>query len=366
MKRLSYIILFLVVVTGLSAQGFTVQFSPRQQVVNSFSTFELDPVNPDSQPFLTNLIVAKQGSAQQFELQLQILWNNAVIIGEGEAIYRSLNSLEQGVPMQLSNQDIIRNQEGLYLHPLTSIDLMDEVKSYPVLEQALMSGYFPDGIMKISVAIRAMDTTIWESSDTFSLVIRNAGAIYLSSPGRQINQVPPKLSHLPLTFIWNAVATSFNDHYLIIKEFDPHDIPQSNTVESRGAVVYHSPGPVNSGFSEYLPFNDGCYYAWQVYTPLHDSSTPYNPEQINGANSKKLSSSWYVFQYREDANEDLSASEIYGILSQLNNERIIRILLQGYRPTGEVILDGRSYKGQDAVDIIESLAGKEFQVEIKD
>jgi hypothetical protein len=44
----------------------------------------------------------------------------------------------------------------------------------------------------------------------------------------------------------------------------------------------------------------------------------------------------------------------------------MRILLQGYRPTGEVILDGRSYKGQDAVDIIESLAGKEFQVEIKD
>lgn len=366
MKRLLYILLFMLLISLLQAQGFNVQFSPKQQIVNSFGTFEMDPFNPESQSFLTNLTINKLGLPQRFELQVQIMWNNAVIVGEGDALYRSITELPAGVTLTLSNRDILSNQDGLYLQPVTAIDILEAVKTHPILEDALLAGYFPDGNLQLVVSIRAMNSSIWESTDTFTLVIRNAGAIHLSSPGKRINQVPPKVSHLPVTFIWNSVATTYNEQYLIIREFGPTEMPQSQTVESRGALVYHSPMSVSSGFSEYLPFNDGCYYAWQVYSPLHDSSHPYDPDSSNPASDNRLTSPWFVFQYEDDGADALTAGEIYGILSQLQNEIIMNLLMQGYMPTGEVFLDGRSYHNQEALDIIESLAGKEFQVEIKE
>jgi hypothetical protein len=343
---------------------------PKRLLVNHFSTFDIDPLNPQAQPLLTNLTVTKFGAAQRFDLQVQIKWNNAVIVGEGEALYGSIQPVPEGNPMNLTNRDLVSNDSGLYLQSQTNIDLMEAVKAYPTLKEALMAGYFPDGNLELHVSIKAQGTTIWENSDVFTLVIRNAGAIYLSSPGSRINSMPPQISGLPVSFFWNAVATNFNEQYLIIKEFAPNEIPESNTVESRGAVVFNSAlngiGSVSSGFSEYIPLNDGCYYAWQVYSPLHDGSNPVVPDTRNMNSAKRLASSWYVFQYVEDSLNQLIAGEIYGILSQLENDLILSLLLQGYKPTGEVFLDGRSYRGQEALDVVESLAGKDFQVEIKD
>lgn len=370
MKRFHLLMIILLFSAMLAAQGFTVDFMPKRLMVNHFSTFDIDPLNPQTQPLLTSLRVNKFGAAQRFDLQVQIKWNNAVIVGEGEALYGSIHAIPEGNPLNLSNRDLVSNESGLYLQSQTSIDLMEAVKAYPTLKEALMAGYFPDGNLELHVSIKAQGTTMWEDSDVFTLVIRNAGAIYLSSPGSRINTMPPQISGLPVSFFWNAVATSFNDQYLIIKEFAPNEIPESNTVESRGAVVYDSfrdgIGSVESGFSEYIPFNDGCYYAWQVYSPLHDGMSPVLPDTRHSGPAKRLASSWHVFQYVEDSQSQLIAGEIYGILSQLRNDLILNLLLQGYMPTGEVFLDGRSYRGQEALDIIESLAGKDFQVEIKD
>jgi hypothetical protein len=38
----------------------------------------------------------------------------------------------------------------------------------------------------------------------------------------------------------------------------------------------------------------------------------------------------------------------------------------GYTPTGAVIFEGRTYTGQEALDILSSLVGKDLTVEIKD
>lgn len=366
MKRLYYIVVLMLMGSSLWAEGFNVRFTPKRLMVNNFSTFDVDPLHPESQPFLTNFTVSKTGTAERFEMQVQIKWNNAVIVGENEAIYRSIPEVSESTPMTLTNRDLVSNQSGVYLHSEANIDLMQAVKAYPTLEEALLAGYFPDGDLQLYVSVRTLGGSLWEASDVFTLVVRNAGAIYLNSPGRRINQVPPQVSNLPVSFFWNSVATTFNDQYLIIKEFAPSEMPQSHSVQTRGAVVYHSPLPVESGFSDYLPFNAGCYYAWQVYTPLRDGSNPYTPDARNASDKQRLASAWNVFQYVDDSQDELAAAELYSILSQWSNQAITDLLMQGYRPTGEVILDGRSYNGAEAMDIMNNLAGKEYQLRIRD
>jgi len=364
MKHLIYTIMLLLFISSLAAQGFDVEFQPKTLMVNGFSTFDVDPLNPQAQPLLSTLRVSNNGAMQHFDLQVQIKWNNVVIVAEGEALFRSISELGAGATLNLSNRDLVSNESGMYLISETNIDLMQAVSSYPTLEDALLAGYFPDGNLELHVAIKAQSESEWEDSDVFTLVIRNAGSIFLSSPGNRINQVPAVISGLPLSFIWNSVATPFNDQYLLIKEFAPNEMPESQSVQSRGAVVFHQKS--ESGFAEYLPFKDGCYYAWQVYTPLHDGSNPYSPDLRNPNSPKRLESDWFVFRYAEDELGEMISQEMLGFLSQIQNQELLNLLLKGFKPTGEVILDGRSYKGDEALAILESLVGKNLQIEIKD
>ncbi len=364
MKRLTYIFVLLLISGGLFAQGFTVNFTPKSLKVNRLDAVAIDPINPDTQPHLTTLTVSNSQSVPaKAEFQVQVKWNTTWLVKEGEAMLRTVDPIAQNAPLVISNRDLLTNVGGIDLESDMNIDIVDAAESNPLLRDALLAGYFPDGTLEFHVSVRALGSTTWDDSDVFKLTIKNAGAIYLSSPGKHINQVPPLVTGLPQSFIWNAVATGFNDQYLVIKEFAPSDMPNSNTVENRGSVVYRSPMGVQSGFAEFIPFNQGCFYAWQVYMPLYDGFNPLSEVKVDDPGI--LKSPWYVFKYSEDQNND-TAGEISGLLNGLQNNLIMNILLQGYKPTGEIWYNGRSYSGQEALDLIESLKGKNFRVEIKD
>ncbi|MBP7116930.1 MAG: hypothetical protein KBB33_01140 [Candidatus Cloacimonetes bacterium] len=364
MKRLTYIFVLLLISGGLFAQGFTVNFTPKSLKVNKLDAVAIDPINPDAQPHLTTLTVSNSQSAPaKAELQVQVKWNSTWLVKEGEAMLRTVDPIAPNAPLVISNRDLLTNVGGFYLESDMDIDIVDAAEANPLLKEALLAGYFPDGTLEFHVSVRALGSTTWDDSDVFKLTIKNAGAIYPVSPGKHINQVPPLATSLPQSFIWNAVATGFNDQYLVIKEFPPSQIPNSNSVETSGSVVYRSPSGVQSGFAEYIPFNNGCFYAWQVYMPLFDGFNPL--EEVKADDPGLLKSPWYVFKYAEDGNTG-DADEISGLLNGLKNTLILNILMQGYKPTGEVWYNGRSYSGQEALDLIESLRGKNFTVEIKD
>ena len=271
MKRLTYIFVLLLICGGLFAQGFTVNFTPKSLKVNKLDAVAIDPINPDNQPLLATLTVSNSSSVPtKSEFQVQVKWNSTWLVKEGEAMLITVDPIAQNAPLIISNRDLLTNVGGTYLDSDMDIDILDAAEANPLLKEALLAGYFPDGTLEFHVSVRALGSNTWDDSDVFKLSIRNAGAIYLSSPGKNINQVPPIVTGLPQSFIWNAVATGFNDQYLVIKEFSPSDMPSSNTVETRGAVVYRSTTGVQSGFADYIPFNHGCFYAWQVYMPLYD------------------------------------------------------------------------------------------------
>lgn len=363
MKRI-YLMIVLMIFTGALLASFDLRFTPASLTVNRFSTFDLDPINPLNQPVYTTLHINNLGESTKFDLEVQIIWNNTPIIGENALILKSREALDTGSPISFNNQDLVSNSGGIHFSVVGNIDILNAVKKVPKLEEALMAGYFPDGKLSFNVRIRPEGSRTWQEPATFSINVKNSSAIHLISPGVRINQVPPKLSSLPLIFNWYGFLADFNEEILVLREYPPSQIPQSQNVEHTGKEVFRMEG-VQSGFSEYLPLNEGCYYAWQVYSPQYTGENPLLGAK-NGDNAPRISSPWYVFQYVKSEQEEQEHTEINNQLQFLNNPLILNLLLAGYSATGEVILDGRIYKGQEALDILESLQGKVLEIEIKD
>jgi hypothetical protein len=332
--------------------------------VNQISTFSFDPYNPPAQPILANITLTNDNVAQQIEMQVVVQWNNIPILAEGNAILRS-RMLEPNETLFLTNRDLITEQASdLFSDVSINFDIMDMVDKFPTLKDAVLSGYFPDGNLQMIVSLKPIGATTWQTTSTFTIRVRNAGGIYLNSPGALIGRKVPVIEHLPVSFIWNSVNTGFNDHKLVIREYPANNPPRLSTIRSTGVEVYHSPLHENSGFSQYLPLNNGYYYAWMVYTELYDQDNIHLGR--SGGHARKLESNWFVFRYMMDEGGDASPEDVQIMLNMLGNNALRNLFSLGYTPTGEVIFDGRTYKGQEALDLLAALAGKELKVEVKD
>ncbi|MDD5536778.1 MAG: hypothetical protein PHS36_06345, partial [Candidatus Cloacimonetes bacterium] len=85
-----------------------------------------------------------------------------------------------------------------------------------------------------------------------------------------------------------------------------------------------------------------------------------------GYQDNPYASSWFVFRYIADEGGDQSPEDVQAILTMLKNPALWNLINMGYTPTGEVIYEGRTYRGQDAIDILNSLIGKEIEVKVRD
>jgi hypothetical protein len=123
---------------------------------------------------------------------------------------------------------------------------------------------------------------------------------------------------------------------------------------------------VESGFADFLAFNPGNYYAWQVSTDLFSEFNPINHYK-NPSTPTSLASNWFVFRFVNEAqNNSQNAADMQAQLNMLNNLTLRNLISQGYNPVGTVIYEGRTYTGQDALDLLSGLVGKELQVQLKD
>jgi len=364
MKRIFTIFTFSLIILSLSAMP-SISFSPREIQLNRLSTLSFDPVSPQSQPILATVNLTNGSTQQRLRMQVVLKWNNNTIIQPGEVLFISRDAMAPGQSVTLTNRDMITEQGNIEFEAdgNIDIDIMNAVESFPTLEEAALSGYFPDGVLQLEVSVKGENAPNWEATDIFRIRIRNAGAIHLISPGRLVGQNPPKVSGLPISFFWNAVNTGFNEERIVIREYPPHTPPQAGNIERSGSEVYHSQTGVSSGFSEYIPFNNGYYYAWQIYVPLYDEN---NPNTLRAAASSNLKSRWYVFQYDEDFVGDDDASDVQALLNLLADVNLLNLQNLGYTPTGEVIYNGVSYKGQEAIDLLSKLIGKELDIKIRD
>ncbi|MCB5278792.1 MAG: hypothetical protein LHW59_04650 [Candidatus Cloacimonetes bacterium] len=365
MKRILIIVAVLLVCLNMWA--IDLRFNPPVIEVNQLSTFSFDPVAPESQPILTNLTITNDNVPQKIKLQVVVKWNNTPILDEGEAIFISINELGSREVLLLSNRDLITEQSSQYfVEESVNIDFMDIIESISTLEEAVLSGYFPDGNLRLEVSVKPEEENNWTETALFTIRVRNAGGIFLASPGAQIGQKAPEVNDLPVSFIWNAVNTGFNEQHIVIREFPPNNPPSLSNINNSGTVVLQKEG-VDSGFSDYIPFNDGYYYAWQVYIPLYDETHYHAPAPDRaGKIAKQQESPWFVFRYVMNADGSSSSEDIQAMLNVLQNSELLNLQGLGYSPTGEIIYDGRLYRGQDALDILSSLIGKQLTIKVID
>jgi len=380
MKYLSIIILLALAVFPLLArhQDIEATFTPPIISVNTFATASFDPNTPETQPILTTLRI-RNTSAEDFYffMKVEVFWSG-VTSALVNATYISSQSLGAGqFYPTLTNQDLITNQATGLFNQIGEIQFsLDEiVDRSTVLKNAVLAGYFPDGSLSIRISALPAESDVppqnWTNATVaqFTINVRNAGVIHLISPGATIGNVPPQVSYKPVSFVWNAINTGFNDLVLTIREFPPNMPPTSGSVAYTGTPLsLPNEGVIDSGvnsFSEFLPFNEGYYYAWRVSTTSYSETNPYTPPR-NVSAAGTIASNWNVFRYLSDEAVAQTSNDIQAILNQLSNLALQNLYNAGFLPTGTVIVGGRSYSGQEAVDLVESLLGRELDIRVRD
>jgi hypothetical protein len=353
--------------------ALSTSFSPTSVEVNTMNTISFDPKEPLTQPQLTTLKIESDLPATKIDLKVVVYWSNNRLV---EANFESLDDnwgyvLNNKRVVEMSNRHLI-SEDG---HPDfkgkegNSISVEDVINANPILKNAVLAGYFPDGNLELRIWVRPWMAGNWTepgiSPAIFTIKIRNAGAINLLTPGVAVGQNPPQISERPISFQWNAVSTGFNNSKLVIKEFPANNPPNLNSVVNTGSIFYQNDN-VESGFADFLAFNPGNYYAWQVSTDLFSEFNPINHYK-NPSTPTSLASNWFVFRFVNEAqNNSQNAADMQAQLNMLNNLTLRNLISQGYNPVGTVIYEGRTYTGQDALDLLSGLVGKELQVQLKD
>ncbi|MDY0151032.1 MAG: hypothetical protein RBS43_02020 [Candidatus Cloacimonas sp.] len=377
MKKYSFILLALLLLPALGlAQNIMWNFSPTSVEVNTMNTASFDPYDPLAQPDLTTLFVKNTGlEPLRADMKVGVYWNNNFLV---DAYYQTKPIawayIQPGQTISLSNRDLITNIGNYYFESKgdAGISVSGVIDANPLLKKAVMAGYFPDGNLQLRVWLRVWEAEAWVLPSTaggyqeFTIKIRNAGTINLISPGVAIGQNPPQVGILPPSFLWSSLATGINPNKLIIREFGPNSAPNPNTVANTGALFYQTPQGMadDSGFAHFLPFVPGNYYAWQVSTALSTEYEPFDPDRIR-QNPHSVKSNWFIFQF-SDSTDGLGITEFQAKLNALDNNKLLKLNALGYVPLGEIIYEGNTYRGKEALDLLDSLIGHDILVELKD
>jgi hypothetical protein len=375
MKRFTFLILMLLILCGvLYAQDpqMSIQCSPSEIFVNNLSTATFDPINPQGQPILTTITI--QNLIQHpylFKVDMLVKWNDITIVDNV-----SFDSREQlqpsNPPLVLTNRDFItQNESAIFDAPDGDVSISSIIDASSVLRNAVQSGFFPDGVItfefKAHPILSPPEVPVTVQAN-FIVRIKNITNIFLTYPGVPVGENPPTVSARPVTFMWNAMSTAYNRFSLVINEFPANRPPDAGTVETSGRSVFSRNDLQSNIFSDFLPFQEGYYYAWQVSTGIIDEN---NPVAVSGKQESSsvgiLKSQWYVFRYTTDFGAtDSYYQQLLAYLNMMNNPVIQNVFAQGYRITGAVFSESQAYTGADAVDLVKPLVGKEIEVEFNE
>ncbi len=362
---LSMVLLTVLVVLGAQNPDVNPWFTPNSINVNSFKTASLDPTAPWNQPILTNLVISNHSDAAfRFYLKLDIYWSG-ISDPLASIIYISKETIPAlGQFYPLTNQDLVTNQPSTLFDRLgnNAFSLDDITNRSSVLRQAALAGYFPDGVLSLIVKVQpeSSGSQDWNgaSEATFTIWIVNAEAISLISPGTPASSSPPVVDQTPVNFVWNSIDTNINVYKLTIREYPNNLPPDINSLADTGSLFYDQHVYGNQ-FTEFLPFNQGSYYAWRISTKRWTELDSYvSPGPWREDDPGLISSGWNIFRYSLFESGADPIHRICAVLNSLGEDKLEALFNEGFRPTGEIIWNGRSYSGQSAIDLIEQLLGQ--------
>ncbi len=372
-KHLLLLTFLLLALSGLYAQhpDITAWFTPHTISVNSFKTASFDPTTPWNQPILTNLLITNTSDTSfRFYLKLDILWS-----GVSEPLVTAKYISEAAIPAHgqfdsLTNQDLITNQASALFNRVGSINFsLDDITSRsPILREAVLAGYFPDGELSLRVMVQPESSghENWSgaSVEIFTIRVVSAGAISLINPGAPAGSSPPLVDQNPVDFLWNSIGTEINQYRLTIREYPQNQPPEVKSLDNTGSVFYDNFISGNQ-FAEFLPFTPGNHYAWRISTNRWTELDPFvHPGPWRDDDPGLITSGWNIFQYTLFESGEDPVHQISGVLNSLHEDKLEALFNEGFRPTGEIIWNGRSYTGQRAIDLIGQLRGQRVGIKV--
>ncbi len=361
---------FLIVSLWAAEPDLSLDFQPASISVKSLKATSFDPAAPWQQPSLATLWIRNE-SPQNFRVQMRVelLWN-----GLSETLIAAEFISNEALPAggqfpPLSNRDLVTSQSSAHFTRVgnSNFSLDQFSRRNPILRDAIKAGYFPDGALTIRVLAKpqsGIEDWSTATSASFDIHIKNDGVITLLSPGAPEPAQPVKVDENPVNFIWNIVASSYNRCVLTILEFPENLPPRPENIAQTG-IRFFQTDVTGDHFSEFLPFKPGNYYAWQLWTRGPQYNYPQsrfwqNPEPGD------LVSGWNLFQYTAPSAEEDHAERIITKLRKLDEADLEELFIQGFKPTGEVIWQGKSYSGRGASDLIDMISGKKYRVTIQE
>ncbi len=350
--------------------NFSGTFMPDNILLNELSSATFDPENAEGQPHLTTFTIQNISSKEHtLGMKIELSWNGKKMpVTE----FQSRRPIAPSERLFLTNVDLFTNASSAnFVRVSGKITFDDIMKIDPTLKQALLSGYFPDGVIRADISLRSVTSGPYEPPSTFTITVKNTGTITLLSPGQKLGSTPPQVSMKPVSFAWNAVNTGFNKAWITIKEFPQTVPPTQNSVALTGSLFYETPDEMaaqdlinNFMFAEYLPFNDGSYYAWQITLDRFTEDNPKLPPSRRPDSASSLKSDWYVFQYVTDGGIVGNMSELKALLMSLDNADINTLIAAGFDPAGNVILNGRNYSGHEAIRVLQEIITKDIDITV--
>lgn len=359
MKATVCFITMLIMVFSLSARRgeyplqITTEYRPFYNVLRVAS---FDTQAPENQPVFFRIRVNNTSSETFITpyLYFSLKMNSTYLIDEGTNT-RYLSQIPPGILPPFTNREIFTETDlGLFSGVDISVD--DILNRIPGLRDVVLNtGLFPDGSYTFVLQFKDSITNTEISPPVhISFEVRNPSGIFLISPGIALGGRIPDISSSPASFVWSSNLARFpeNPFTLIVKEFDDPSLLSSDFVETGGQVIAEVVIPDVNYFSDYIPLQEGRYYAWQVSTEILDPTVATQPV---------IRSPYYVFRYSTDSAFDnkVAVDAIRTYLYSLNIQWITELLNTGYNPTGVLNYDGAVWSGDGAVNLLNDIGSRQ-------
>ncbi len=339
------------------AQDISISLNPQYQFYNVLPVSSFDYQNPGNQPLFFTVTASNTTGEpiDEFYLTYSLGWNDEPLI-DFETRARNRESLAADTPLIFNNQDILVETGSRYFfRPVPTLTLAEIVDRIPDFRDVIINtGMLPDGVYLFTVRLVDANDQLLSNEDNMVIRVMNPGGIFLVSPGVSLGNTIPAVSSIPVSFIWssNLASSPQNPFRLVIKEFDDPSLLSPDFIEMEGLTIAEIDNLQNTYYSDFIPLQDGKYYAWQISTELIDPTVSIPPG---------ITSPYYVFRYVEDASYDqegaMNAIRMY--LLSLNINWVTELLNSGFDPSGIIDYNGTVWTGSGAENLIFELQNRQ-------
>ncbi len=327
-----------------------------------------DVKNPQNQPIFFT-VTGRNISGEvlsNIRIKFALEYNSSELLS---STVRYKSDLPQGQSFTFTNRDVFTELESPFFgSPSPKIEVSDVIDALPNLKDTILNtGLFPDGSYALIIQFVDADSNPISDESSLSFTVRNPGGIFLISPGSRVGSNIPVIGSTPVNFIWSSnlintydpatgVGNKFN---LIVKEFDDTSLLAPGSIETSGEVVLSIENLTGNFYNEFSNFRNNRYYAWQISTGLIDPSTG----DFSAPNAIK--SNYNVFKYESEAEGAMSEEEATNLfllfLANLNLQDIMNLIGEGYRPTGTIEFQNKTYTGSNAEAVIRELMTRQIE-----